>query len=440
MQPLGWLDRALREDVEKRQAGRWAPRMLKPFPALVLLTVAGMVAGWLVFAALARLIGADVEWWWPDNGSLPDDQLFDVTRSAATIAALFGGLFAILYAYRKQRVEEAAGHRADAEGLSKRYQDAAEQLGHEKAAVRLAGVYAMARLADEWAQQRQTCIDVLCAYLRLPLTIDEEDLVWRPGGASHLSARLGGEYEIRQTVQDILRDRAFEHPQWGHSWTDNHFNLRGSTFIDLDWFGPTFSGLCDMTNARFLGTCRIGVAQFSGGWWLNGVTIHGRLHVTETTIVANPLSANGIQIAAGSHFELSLAMIEANGFGTMVSIDDLDVAGTAELRVGWSTERQGEIHVRPVNAASINAELRVHAIRDDGFGPAPEPSHWPNVCIIGQDSGTHWPVSADMDLVTSGVVHWHALSEDKGYGQTLHSGPSTTVPSPAAEPSDGPKP
>jgi hypothetical protein len=31
----------------------------------------------------------------------------------------------------------------------------------------LAGVYAMSRLADDWTDQRQQCVDVLCAYLRL---------------------------------------------------------------------------------------------------------------------------------------------------------------------------------------------------------------------------------------------------------------------------------
>ena len=57
--------------------------------------------------------------------------------------------------------------RAEADARAKRYQDAASQLGHEKAAVRLAGVYAMAGLADDWRAQRQQCVDVLCAYLRM---------------------------------------------------------------------------------------------------------------------------------------------------------------------------------------------------------------------------------------------------------------------------------
>src|SRR6202050_1057565 len=52
--------------------------------------------------------------------------------------------------------------------VNERFATAAEQLGSDKPAVRLAGVYAMAGLADDWEENRQTCVDVLCAYLRLP--------------------------------------------------------------------------------------------------------------------------------------------------------------------------------------------------------------------------------------------------------------------------------
>ena len=31
-----------------------------------------------------------------------------------------------------------------------------------------AGIHAMAGLADDWEENRQTCIDVICAYLRMP--------------------------------------------------------------------------------------------------------------------------------------------------------------------------------------------------------------------------------------------------------------------------------
>ena len=48
--------------------------------------------------------------------------------------------------------------------LNERFATAAGQLGSDKPpAVRLAGVYAMAGLADDWQENRQTCVDVLCA-------------------------------------------------------------------------------------------------------------------------------------------------------------------------------------------------------------------------------------------------------------------------------------
>src|SRR5438094_304555 len=59
--------------------------------------------------------------------------------------------------------------------FNERYAKAAEQLGSDKAAVRLAGVYALAGLADDWPSGRQTCIDVLCAYLRMPYTPPSDD-------------------------------------------------------------------------------------------------------------------------------------------------------------------------------------------------------------------------------------------------------------------------
>ena len=60
--------------------------------------------------------------------------------------------------------------------LNERFATAADMLGSDKPpAVRLAGVHAMAGLADDWEENRQTCVDVLCAYLRLPYEPDPGD-------------------------------------------------------------------------------------------------------------------------------------------------------------------------------------------------------------------------------------------------------------------------
>jgi len=60
--------------------------------------------------------------------------------------------------------------------LNERFATAAAMLGSDKPpAVRLAGVYALAGLADDWPENLQTCIDGLCAYLRLPYEPDPDE-------------------------------------------------------------------------------------------------------------------------------------------------------------------------------------------------------------------------------------------------------------------------
>ena len=90
------------------------------------------------------------------------------------MVAGFGGVVLLAVNYRKQRVAEdehdLAVQRAEREVVQKfneRFGSAAEQLANESAAVRLAGVYAMAGLADDWVDKRQVCVDVLCGYFRI---------------------------------------------------------------------------------------------------------------------------------------------------------------------------------------------------------------------------------------------------------------------------------
>jgi hypothetical protein len=91
----------------------------------------------------------------------------DVVKILLAVVAGIGGIVALTIAYRKQDLGEAADYREDTKLFVERFGRAADQLGAEKAAVRIAGVYSLARLADEWKDGRQTCIEVLCAYLRM---------------------------------------------------------------------------------------------------------------------------------------------------------------------------------------------------------------------------------------------------------------------------------
>lgn len=75
---------------------------------------------------------------------------------AGAVAAGAGAAVALVVAYRKQRDAEEGKFAAG-------FASAAAQLGDEAPAVRMAGAYALAALADRYRQHRQQCIDALCA-------------------------------------------------------------------------------------------------------------------------------------------------------------------------------------------------------------------------------------------------------------------------------------
>jgi hypothetical protein len=83
--------------------------------------------------------------------------------------------------------------------LNERFTTAAEQLGSDRPAVRLAGVYAMAGLADDWEENQQTCVDVLCAYLRMPYEPDPGQDAREPQRLAFQSSR-----EVRHTVIRVI--------------------------------------------------------------------------------------------------------------------------------------------------------------------------------------------------------------------------------------------
>jgi hypothetical protein len=52
--------------------------------------------------------------------------------------------------------------------MTELYGKVANQLGSDKALVRLAGLCALERFAQDNADQRQAMVNIVCAYLRMP--------------------------------------------------------------------------------------------------------------------------------------------------------------------------------------------------------------------------------------------------------------------------------
>ncbi len=191
--------------------------------------------------------------------------------AALPITAAALGVPALTVAHRRQRALETANlhaasrhdhtvrtddrsHRAVAEErLRERYTGCTDQLGHESSTIRLAGVYALASLADDWHGfgsdiERQVCIDLLCAYLRAQ----------RPA-ATHADRRPqgrdtpdidSGEQQVRAAIVESVRVRtAGPDDRWIHCT----FDLNGANLSGADLTGATLFGAnlveADLTRA-----------------------------------------------------------------------------------------------------------------------------------------------------------------------------------------------
>jgi hypothetical protein len=201
-----------------------------------LLVVTGVAA-----ALLLTLLG---------GGRPQDSARLDALRTAANIVVGTGGAAALLLAARRQRSAELdlvqKDHDATERRITEIYGKAADQLGSDKAPVRLAGLYSLERLAGGYAPHRQTIVNVLCAYLRMPY--------------EHTGVNTE-ELQVRKTAQRILllhlRPGAAEKPN-GDFWPD----------VDLDFSGATLVGLtlthCSIRSIACYGAKFLELASFRG--------------------------------------------------------------------------------------------------------------------------------------------------------------------------------
>jgi hypothetical protein len=179
--------------------------------------------------------------------ALTATERLDSPKVILAVIAGVGGIVALAVAYRKQRYGEAAENRERTRLFGERSVQAVEQLGHDHPAVRVAGVYAMAAPADEWLDGRQCCIDVLCAYLRMPYDPDGE-------------TAAEGEREVRRTL----------------------FRVTDVTFAGdpVEFDGADFSGATDPS-----GVFTAGGVWFDGSRFVGGTTsFEGVTTQAQTTV------------------------------------------------------------------------------------------------------------------------------------------------------------
>jgi hypothetical protein len=248
--------------------------------------------------------------------------------------------------------------RAEADALAKRYQDAASQLGHEKAAVRLAGVYAMARLADDWSDQRQECVDVLCAYLRMPWPqIVVRDKIETDEGDREVRA------SIVRTISAHLRiERA-------NNWFSLNLDLSRSTLPLLDLDGATFLtkpsffavrvlGLASARDATFHFGANFAESRFEQGLFMNNISVLNSWMI----LMGTTYPKNSGSVVAPKHLGIEAAVMLSNA----------EVLGHLEVYTQPSESEQGCIAIDGVKVreeATFFVETSIGRRDDDSEHP-----------------------------------------------------------------------
>jgi hypothetical protein len=231
--------------------------------------------------------------------------------AAASLAALIAQFYGIRRVSRD--TEKVVRKQLDQERLrtlNERFATAADRLGADRpAAVRLAAVHALAGLADDWPENRQTCVDVLCAYLGLPYEPE-------PSQGASLEKRLEfrASQRVRHTVIRMIATHLREGA--GSSFSGGLVLFRGAEFsggeVSFDY--AQLSG----GDIRFIG------AKFSGGL----------VHLDYAAITGGLMRFNGAEFLAGlvrfGGVEFSGGMVRFAGAkfsGGQVSFDQAKFAG-----------------------------------------------------------------------------------------------------------------
>ena len=284
----------------RRQAQDGSLAAWQPMPAwswmlaavAVLIVTAGVII-WLLAIAGGAKPGTDRA-----NSRL------DAVRTGLAAGAAVGAAAGLFLAFRRQHHQEVATKSSDHDAIERRitelYTKAVEQLGSDKAPVRLGGLYALERLAQDNPAHQQTIVDVICAYLRMPFsatppaskpepeaaedsgehgiqpetTTDEDGDTWRQ------------ERQVRLTAQRILADHLRDErptdqgstdPPSLRFWPDIRLDLVDATLINLDLRSGVMAD-ADFTRAVFSGYAFFNGATFRSRAAFDGATFTSIAH------------------------------------------------------------------------------------------------------------------------------------------------------------------
>lgn len=308
------------------------------------------IVWWAVGLTVAAAVAVTVLWLFLGGGDQASVRRLDALRTAASLVIGTGGAAALLLAARRQRyVEldlEQKEHDANERRVTELYGKAADQLGSDKAPVRLAGVYALERLAQDQPQHRQTVVNLLCAYLRMPYTPPR----------SPEETEAAQEQLVRTTVQDVLEIHLQPADQT-RFWPDIDLRITGTT-LEFFWFRN-----CRVRKATFRHTTFRAIAAFRDTEFTEEADFH-RTHFTGTADLRRAAFGPRTANFRNTTFEAAVDFGDEPAAGRSVDLTDATAARTTEEREwprGWreepSSDDKDRVRVVPEPEPTDNAAL-----------------------------------------------------------------------------------
>lgn len=204
----------------------------------------------------------------------PDSQQrLEVIKTGLTVGAGTGGVVALVLNGRRQWSND---HDATARRITELYSKSVDQLGSDKAAVRLGGLYALERLANSNRTQQETIGNVICAYLRMS-HIQPGDLPDDPTPEQRdRHDQFMQEREIRQTALEILA-RHNNKQHLSEHWPALRIRIERADLAGMDLSQMDLSGAiltrADLTGAKLVNADLTGAYLVQAN--LTGATLAG---------------------------------------------------------------------------------------------------------------------------------------------------------------------
>jgi uncharacterized protein YjbI with pentapeptide repeats len=241
------------------------------------------------------------------GGDAQQRNQLEAIKTAGTVVVGTGGAAALLLAARRQRTAEIALRQKDLDQLAvarthalqermaedarldaterrltELYTRAVDQLGSDKLPVQLGGLYALERLGQGNVDQRQTIVNVLCAYLRMftdaTADVDQDRQSQqrvRQAAAAILATHLRGDRAFWHDIDLDLSGASLLGFDLGDCRVRSA-NFRAATFVDGARFaGATFAGDVTFASATFTGRADFRGTRFDGPAAFESVTFSG---------------------------------------------------------------------------------------------------------------------------------------------------------------------